>query len=131
MIIIEFFESMRLLQKLDKSIESMVKPKKVNEFRVIVDTRYPNSQIISVMSPIPILEVILQYLSRATILAGLHAYKGFWQFPLHVDSQEIYFLLSDLESSLPQGSYKEQLTPQMLSMQGCWKHWQISSIVAC
>jgi hypothetical protein len=34
------------------------------------------------------------------------------------------------ESTLLKGSYKEKLTPKMLSKQGCWKHWKIWSIVA-
>jgi hypothetical protein len=39
---------------------------------------------------LPILEVILQHLKHASVSASWVAFRGFWQFSLAVDSQEIY-----------------------------------------
>jgi len=38
------------------------RPWKVDEFRVTVDTRYPNTQNIPVASPMPILKMIMQHM---------------------------------------------------------------------
>jgi hypothetical protein len=70
------------------------KPKAVDEFRVSVGTRYPNSEIVPIAVSLPVLDVILANLSEATDYASLDAFKGFWQLPLHPDFQEIYSLLS-------------------------------------
>jgi hypothetical protein len=78
------------------------KPKLPNEFRMTVDTRYPNSQLVSIAGCSSILEVILQHLKLASVFANLDAFKGFWQFPLDVDCQEIYYLLTDIELFTPE-----------------------------
>ena len=97
------------------------KPRKVDEFRKTVGTRYPNSQIIPVANPMPSLEVVLQYLSGTVVFASCDAFKGFSRLLLHVYSQEIKSLLSE------SGIY----TPRNLSRQGCWKHWEILFAVTC
>jgi hypothetical protein len=43
------------------------KPKLPDEFRMTVDTRYPNSQLVAVAGCLPILEVLLQHLKRISI----------------------------------------------------------------
>jgi len=78
------------------------KPKLPDEFRMKVDTRYPNSQLVAIAGCSPILEVILQHLKLASVFSSLDAFKGFWQFPLDVDCQKIYSLLTDVEIFTPE-----------------------------
>jgi hypothetical protein len=73
-----------------------------DEFRMTVDTRYPNSQLIAIAECLPILEVILQHLKLASGLASLNAFKGFCRFPLDVDCHEIYSLLTNIRISTPE-----------------------------
>jgi len=70
------------------------KPKLPDEFRITVDTRYPNSQLVAIAGCLPILEVIFQHLKHASVFASLDAFKGL--FPLDVDCQEIHSLLTDI-----------------------------------
>jgi hypothetical protein len=65
------------------------KPKLPDEFRMTVDTRCPNSHLVAIAGCLPILEVILQHLKLALVFASLDAFKGFWEFPIDVDCQEI------------------------------------------
>jgi hypothetical protein len=46
---------------------------------------------------LPILDVILQHLKLASVIASLNAFKRFWNFQPDVDCQEIYSLLTDVE----------------------------------
>ena len=71
------------------------KPGKVGEYRLVIDVRWPNSQITPIAPNLPILEVVLMYLEGAKFFASLDAFKGFWQFPLHEESQELYSFLTD------------------------------------
>jgi len=70
--------------------------KQPDEFRMILDTRYPSSQLVAIAGCLPILEVILQHLKLALVFSSLDAFKGFKRFPLDVDCQEIYTLLTDI-----------------------------------
>jgi len=67
-----------------------------------VDTRYPNSHLVAIAGCFPILEVILQHLKLASVFARLDAFKGFWQFPLDVDCQEVYSLLTGVGIFTPE-----------------------------
>ncbi|CEO98733.1 Reverse transcriptase domain-containing protein [Plasmodiophora brassicae] len=58
-------------------------------YRMTADYRPVNRQIERVAWPMPHLDVVLMYLRTATIFMLFDAFKGYWQFPLHVDSQEI------------------------------------------
>jgi hypothetical protein len=69
------------------------KPGKRDEFRMTVDCRYANSQVQPVAGLLPILEVNFQHLEKATWFSSLDAFKGFWQFPLAEESQEVYWNL--------------------------------------
>ncbi|CEP02410.1 hypothetical protein PBRA_008994 [Plasmodiophora brassicae] len=58
-------------------------------YRMTADYRPVNRQIERVAWPMPHLDVVLMYLRTATIFMLFDAFKGYWQFPLHVDSQEV------------------------------------------
>jgi hypothetical protein len=72
------------------------KPGKRDEFRMTVDCRYANSQVQPVAGFLPILEVTFQHLEKASWFSTLDAFKGFWQFPLAEESQEVYSFLTEL-----------------------------------
>ena len=78
------------------------KPKLPDEFRMAVDTRHSNSQLVAIAGCLPILEVILQHLKLASVFATLDAFKWYWQFPLDVDYREIYSLLTDVVILTPE-----------------------------
>jgi hypothetical protein len=61
------------------------KTKLPDEFRMTVDTRYPNSQLVAIAGCLPIVEVILQHLKLASEFASLDACNGFWRFHIDVD----------------------------------------------
>ena len=72
------------------------KPGKRAEFRMTVDCRYANSQVQPVAGFLPILEVNFQHLENAAWFSSLDAFKGFWQFPLAEEGQEVYSFLTEL-----------------------------------
>jgi len=72
------------------------KPGKRDEFRMTVDCRYANSQVQPAAEFLPILEVDFQHLEKATWFSSFDAFKGFWQFPLPEESQEVYSFLTEL-----------------------------------
>ena len=43
-----------------------------------------------------ILEVNLHHLEKAALFSSLDAFKGYWQFPLAEESQEMYSFLTEL-----------------------------------
>jgi len=65
------------------------KPRRPGEFRMTLQFRYVNSQVILIAGYLPILEVILQLLAWAFWFESLDAFKGFWQFPYAKFCQEI------------------------------------------
>jgi hypothetical protein len=72
------------------------KPDKRDEFRVTVDCRYANFQVQPVAGFLPILEVNFHHLEKAAWFSSLDVFKGFWQFPLAEESQEVYSFLTEL-----------------------------------
>ena len=72
------------------------KPKPQNEFKM---TAQPT-------------EVILQHLKLAALFASLHTLKGLWQFPVDVEYQKIYCLLTEVgiltSERIVQGSTQEE-----------------------
>ena len=135
-------ESLRLRQKLkyarfsawspcSSPVVIVPKPRKVDEFNTTVGTHFSHSQNIWVPSSMPILEVVLQYLSGTTNFASLNGFKDSGDSRYMWTAWKSIVYSQTWESTVPEGSYEEKLTPEMLSKQGCWKHWEISSIVAC
>jgi hypothetical protein len=74
---------------------------------MILDTRYPNSQIVPFAGSMPTLEVIFQHLSEARVFASLDAFQGFWRFILHEESQKYTQCCLTLES-LPQTAQSKE-----------------------
>jgi hypothetical protein len=66
------------------------KQKYPGEFRMVIHCRYANSQVQPMAGFLPILEVSVSYLDGVSWFGSLDAFKGFWQFPLEYDCQEIY-----------------------------------------
>jgi len=50
---------------------------------------------------LPILELNFQHIENAAWFSSLDAFKGFWQFPLAEESQEVYFFLTELSVFTP------------------------------
>jgi hypothetical protein len=67
-------------QKLDSPWSSpvLIVPKRElqNEFRMTVDTSYPNSQLVAIAGCLPILEVILQHMKLASVFAAWMRSRG-------------------------------------------------------
>jgi len=61
-----------------------------------VDCRNANSQVQPVAGFLPILKVNFQHVEKAAWFSSLDAFKGFWQFPLAEESQELYSFLTEL-----------------------------------
>jgi len=63
--------------------------------------RYANSQFQPAAGFLSILEVNFQHLEKAAWFSSLDAFKGFWQFPLAEESQEVYSFLTELGVFIP------------------------------
>jgi hypothetical protein len=64
-------------------------------YRMTIDVRYPNSQIIPIAGVMPMFETELAKLSGCRYFSTLDALKGYWQFPLAEESQEIMSFQTD------------------------------------
>ena len=64
-------------------------------YRLTIDMRYINSQLVTVAGVIPVFEVILQQLAGSSYFSCLNAFKGYWQFPLAEKSREILSFLTE------------------------------------
>ena len=60
-----------------------------------VDLRVINEDTEPVSWPMPSLEIVLGRLAGASYFATLDAYKGYWQFPLAKESQELLSFMTD------------------------------------
>ena len=58
-----------------------------------VDVRAVNSQTEVTQWPMPLLEVVLDHVQGATVFFSLDFFKGYWQLPLHPDSQELFTIM--------------------------------------
>ena len=67
---------------------------KGNGFRLVNDARTTNAQIMHTQWPMPILEVCLMHLSGKQYFSTIDLFKGYWQFPLHPDSQEYFSFMT-------------------------------------
>ena len=73
----------------------IVKKPEANEFRMTVDVRAVNAQTERMVWPMPMLEVILDHVAGASLFFSLDFFKGYWQFMLDKDSQELFSFLTD------------------------------------
>ena len=63
--------------------------------RVVVDLRGVNLCLEPNAWPMPLLEVVLSSLGGSKCFALLYAFKGYWQFPVDEDSQEMLCFMTD------------------------------------
>ncbi len=68
-------------------------PKKDGSFRMTVDQRGPNSCTELMHWPMPVLEVVMARLLKKTVFFSLDWFKGYWQLPLHPESQELFTIM--------------------------------------
>ena len=61
----------------------------IDHYRWTIDLRYVNSQCDPIAGVLPVLETILEHVSGSKVYASLDAHKGYWQFPLSEESQEM------------------------------------------
>ncbi len=71
------------------------KPHTKDEFRMTVNLRPVNSQTKQIASPMSMLEVVVDHLRGATCFSLLDFIKGYWQFALDPECQEIFSFLTD------------------------------------
>jgi Reverse transcriptase (RNA-dependent DNA polymerase) len=64
------------------------------KFRFTLDLRYPDSQAEQVSWPMPNMEEELASLAGSKYLATLGLMQGYWQLPLHEDSQECQSIIT-------------------------------------
>ena len=69
----------------------MVVPKPHNRgFRMVVDVKFANDQVIKTHWPMPHMELVLKKLKKAKCFALLDAFKGYWLFPVTRRCAELY-----------------------------------------
>jgi hypothetical protein len=73
----------------------IVQKPEVNAFRMTVNVRAVNAQTERMVWPMPMLEVVLDHLAGASVLFSLDIFKGYWQFKLDPESQEMFSFLTD------------------------------------
>ena len=65
------------------------------KLRLVNDVRYPNSQCVRTMWPMPNFETITDRLKGSKYYFVLDLFKGYWQFPMDKLAQEIYSFMTD------------------------------------
>ena len=89
------------------------KPGKKDEYRLVVDLRYVNSQTLPISWEMPNLEHCMHVTRDATHFGTFDFVNGFWQIPLGKESQEIFSFVTPLGTytprRLPQGHHSSPL----------------------
>ena len=92
--------------------------------RWTVDTRAVNAQTETMTWPMPNLDVVSESIAGSKYFASLDFMKGYWQMPLHEDSQEIMSMVTDRAVYTPtrviQGSSDSVMYFQS-TMQNCFE----------
>jgi hypothetical protein len=73
----------------------IVRKPEANAFRMTVDVRAVNAQTERMVWPMPMLEVALDLFAGASVFFSLYFFKGYWQFKLDPESQEMFSFLTD------------------------------------
>ncbi|KAH9092351.1 hypothetical protein LEN26_018494 [Aphanomyces euteiches] len=68
-------------------------PKKNGDLRMTVDMRALNAVTEPLQWPMPVLEVVMSRLQGKKVFFVCDWFKGFWQLPLHPDSQEMFTIM--------------------------------------
>jgi transposase InsO family protein len=66
-----------------------------NQYRLTVDLRAVNNCTIPMQFPLPRLETFTEIVSGASHFASIDLFNGYWQIPLHPDSQEYFSIKTD------------------------------------
>ena len=67
----------------------------MKQYRMTVDLRAVNACVEPMHQPLPSLDVVISHLRGAGYFASLDLFKGFWQSPLHENSQELHSIMTD------------------------------------
>ncbi len=73
----------------------IVRKPEANAFRMTFDVRAVNAQTERMVWPMPMLEVALDHLVGGLGVFSLDFFKGYWQFQLDPESQEMFSFLTD------------------------------------
>jgi transposase InsO family protein len=60
------------------------------DYRMTVDMRPTNSQVVPLQWPMPNLDIVVEHLAGAEYFMVFDFFKGYWQLPLHDESQEAF-----------------------------------------
>ncbi|GMF48372.1 unnamed protein product [Phytophthora fragariaefolia] len=74
----------RIIRKREQDVDPTADP------RMTIDTRSVNERTEPRSWPMPVLDVVLGELEGARVFFVLDWFRGYWQLPLHPDSQELY-----------------------------------------
>ncbi|KAF1328445.1 hypothetical protein FI667_g6871, partial [Globisporangium splendens] len=84
------------------------KPGSKDEFRITTDYRPLNSMTVPIAGTTPILSVVTSAVKGSFGFASFDMLKGFWQLPLHGESQEIFSFMTEdtiyTPTRVPQGA---------------------------
>ncbi|KAE9067004.1 hypothetical protein PF007_g28235 [Phytophthora fragariae] len=78
----------RIVRKKEQDTDPTADP------RMTIDTRSVNDKTDAMPWPMPILEIIIGELEGATVFFSLDWFRGYWQLPLHPDSQEFFIFIT-------------------------------------
>ena len=102
------------------------------DFRWTIDLRRINDWTETITWPMPNMDVITESVSEAKAFARVDFLKGYWQMPLHEDSQEMCSMVTDLAvytpTRVPQGSSDAVMYFQS-SMQKCFEKQLYKSLL--
>ena len=76
------------------SAPRIVAKKNPGEYRMTVDVRGVNARTEPMPWPMPILEVVMDRLAGAKVFFSLDWFRGYWQLPLHPESQELFTFMT-------------------------------------
>ncbi|OWZ02003.1 hypothetical protein PHMEG_00026515, partial [Phytophthora megakarya] len=82
------------------------KPGSRDKFRLTIDYRPVNRQTIPIAGVMPSAAVVMEVLLGQKMFARFDLTQGFWQLPLHPDSQELFSFVT------PDGVYTPKRVPQ-------------------
>ena len=92
------------------------------ELRLVINYKYINSCLLPIQGPMPILQDALRTVQGSQYFLAADFLKGYWQCPLHEDSQDYFaFLTGD-------GMYKPVRIPQGAASSPIWFHNQLSIV---
>ncbi|POM78825.1 Hypothetical protein PHPALM_3603 [Phytophthora palmivora] len=106
----------------------IVKKTEPDSFRMTVDVRRVNAQTVRLLWPMPIIEVILDYLNDLELYFLLDFFKGYWQFLLSLECQELFSFLTDMGIFIPTPCrvlpiHCPRNAKQIFSTTGCLSGW--------